>query len=277
MSQQTPTLDQIRNFEGKYPKQLWSLFTIEMWERFCFYGMRGMLTVFMVTQLGLGDKEANLQYGAIQAFVYAFTFIGGVFADKILGFQKSLIWGAATMIVGGLVIAFSPSETGFYMGTCFSIVGTGFFKPNISTMVGQLYHEDCTLSGEALAAIGGRMAKLDILETAGVWQPEWTMEQVAARMDEIADPATLPIRPLRRSLASGPWWVARASSRWSSFHRSWRANERPTTARSPASACRTRAASSISTPTLRVPRSFCRCPSPYPARRPRSPPARQIR
>ena len=141
MNPAAPTLDQIRNFEGKYPKQLWSLFTIEMWERFCFYGMRGMLTVFMVTQLGLGDKQANLQYGAIQAFVYAFTFIGGVFADKILGFQKSLIWGASTMIAGGLVIAFSPTETFFYIGTCFSIVGTGFFKPNISTMVGQLYHE----------------------------------------------------------------------------------------------------------------------------------------
>lgn len=139
MNPATPTLEQIRNFEGKYPKQLWSLFTIEMWERFCFYGMRGMLTVFMVTQLGLADKAANLQYGAIQAFVYAFTFIGGVFADKILGFQKSLIWGASTMIAGGLVIAFSPHETGFYIGTCFSIVGTGFFKPNISTMVGQLY------------------------------------------------------------------------------------------------------------------------------------------
>ena len=76
-----------------------------MWERFCFYGLRGMLVVFMVTQLGLGDKEANLQYGAIQAFVYAFTFLGGVFADKILGFQKSLVWGALLMIVGGFTIA----------------------------------------------------------------------------------------------------------------------------------------------------------------------------
>jgi POT family proton-dependent oligopeptide transporter len=140
MNPTAPTLDQIRSFEGKYPKQLWSLFTIEMWERFCFYGMRGMLTVFMVTQLGLGDKQANLQYGAIQAFVYAFTFIGGVFADKILGFQKSLIWGALTMIAGGLVIAFSPKDM-FYIGTCFSIIGTGFFKPNISTMVGQLYKD----------------------------------------------------------------------------------------------------------------------------------------
>ncbi|MFN6175986.1 MAG: peptide MFS transporter [Flavobacteriales bacterium] len=133
------TLDQIRNFEGKYPKQLWALFFTEMWERFCFYGMRGMLTVFMVSNLGLDDPTANLQYGAIQAFVYAFTFIGGVFADKILGFQKSLFWGALLMIVGGLVVAMSPQEF-FYIGICFSIIGTGFFKPNISTMVGQLYH-----------------------------------------------------------------------------------------------------------------------------------------
>ncbi len=137
----SPTLDQIRNFEGKYPKQLWYLFATEMWERFCFYGMRGMLTVFMVTRLGLDDKTANLQYGAIQAFVYAFTFIGGVFADKILGFQKSLFWGATLMIAGGLVIAFAPEQL-FYIGTSFSIIGTGFFKPNISTMVGALYHEN---------------------------------------------------------------------------------------------------------------------------------------
>jgi POT family proton-dependent oligopeptide transporter len=112
-----------------------------MWERFCFYGLRGMLAVFMVTQLGLDDRQANLQYGAIQAFVYAFTFIGGVFADKILGFQKSLFWGALMMILGGFVIAVAPQEM-FYIGTCFSIVGTGFFKPNISTMVGALYHEN---------------------------------------------------------------------------------------------------------------------------------------
>jgi len=141
MTTTTPTLQEIRDFEGKYPKQLWYLFATEMWERFCFYGMRGMLAVFMVSQMGLDDPTANLQYGAIQAFVYAFTFIGGVFADKILGFQKSLVWGALLMIAGGAVIAFSPN-TLFYIGTCFFIIGTGFFKPNISTMVGALYHTD---------------------------------------------------------------------------------------------------------------------------------------
>jgi POT family proton-dependent oligopeptide transporter len=135
------TIEKIQNFEGKYPKQLWYLFLVEMWERFCFYGMRGVLTYFMVDQLLLKDEAANLQYGAIQAFVYAFTFIGGIFADKILGFKKSLLFGGTVMILGNLLIAFSPS-TLFYYGIAFSIIGTGFFKPNISSMVGELYHEN---------------------------------------------------------------------------------------------------------------------------------------
>jgi POT family proton-dependent oligopeptide transporter len=134
------TIEEIQNFEGKYPKQLWMLFLTEMWERFCFYGMRGILTIFMVGQLVLTDKEANLKYGAIQAFVYAFTFIGGIFADKILGFKKSLFFGGITMIAGNILIAVSPSEF-FYLGITLSIIGTGFFKPNISSMVGELYHE----------------------------------------------------------------------------------------------------------------------------------------
>ncbi|HRE74585.1 MAG TPA: oligopeptide:H+ symporter, partial [Flavobacteriales bacterium] len=134
------TLEEIQNFEGKYPKQLWYLFLTEMWERFSFYGMRGMLTVFMVTQLMFPEKDANLKYGAIQAFVYAFTFIGGLFADKILGFKKSLFWGGSLMIIGSMILAFSPVDL-FFIGISFTVIGTGFFKPNISTMVGALYKE----------------------------------------------------------------------------------------------------------------------------------------
>src|SRR5690606_16028251 len=81
---------------------------------------------------------ANRQYGAIQAFVYAFTFIGGLFADKILGFRKSLFWGGLLMIAGSLILAYDPKNF-FFLGISFTVVGTGFFKPNISTMVGQLY------------------------------------------------------------------------------------------------------------------------------------------
>jgi len=132
------TLEEIQDFKGKYPKQLWYLFLSEMWERFAFYGMRGMLTIFMVEQLKLNDHDANLQYGATQAFVYALAFVGGLFADKILGFRKSTFWGGILMVLGSFTLAFSPHDM-FYIGISITIVGTGFFKPNISTMVGQLY------------------------------------------------------------------------------------------------------------------------------------------
>ena len=135
------TLEQIQNFEGKYPKQLWYLFFSEMWERFSFYGMRGMLVIFMVNELMLNDEVANLQYGATQAFVYAFTFIGGLFADKILGYRKSLFWGGILMIVGSIILSIDPKQF-FFFGISFTIIGTGFFKPNISTMVGKLYKDD---------------------------------------------------------------------------------------------------------------------------------------
>jgi len=134
------TLEEIQNFKGKYPKQLWYLFFSEMWERFCFYGMRGMLVVFMVSHLKMDETVANLQYGATQAWVYAFTFIGGLFADKILGLRKSLFWGGLLMIVGSIILAIDPVNY-FFIGIGFTIVGTGFFKPNISSMVGQLYKE----------------------------------------------------------------------------------------------------------------------------------------
>ena len=131
-------LEEIQNFSGKYPKQIWSLFFSEMWERFCFYGMRGMLVFFMIDQLNFAEAKANLQYGATQAFVYAFTFVGGLFADKILGFRKSLFWGGSLMILGSLILAYEP-HTYFFTGIAFTVIGTGFFKPNISTMVGYLY------------------------------------------------------------------------------------------------------------------------------------------
>ncbi|MCG2609972.1 peptide MFS transporter [Flavobacterium sp. SM15] len=134
------SIEEIQNFKGKYPKQLWYLFFSEMWERFSFYGMRGMLTVFMVSQLTMNETTANLQYGATQAWVYAFTFIGGLFADKILGLRRSLFWGGLLMIVGSIILSIDPKNF-FFIGISFTIVGTGFFKPNISSMVGQLYKD----------------------------------------------------------------------------------------------------------------------------------------
>ncbi len=155
------TLEQIQSFKGKYPKQIWGLFFSEMWERFCFYGMRGMLTYFMITELLMKEDIAQLQYGATQAFVYAFTFVGGLFADKILGFRKSLFWGGLMMIVGSAILALDPHEN-FFLGIAFTIIGTGFFKPNISAMVGKLYrpNDSRTDAGFSLFYAGINMGAL---------------------------------------------------------------------------------------------------------------------
>ncbi|NCX95752.1 MAG: MFS transporter, partial [Chitinophagia bacterium] len=138
------SLENIQNFKGQYPPQLWWLFLSEMWERFSFYGMRGMLTIFMMENLMLKPDEAQLQYGATQAFVYTLAFVGGLFADKILGFRKSIFWGGLLMIAGSFLLSQMPAKDPkemFYLGISFIIVGTGFFKPNISTMVGSLYKQ----------------------------------------------------------------------------------------------------------------------------------------
>src|SRR5690606_11035588 len=100
----------------------------------------GVLAIFIVDQLFLSEKDANLKYGAIQAFVYAFTFVGGIFSDKILGFKRSLVFGGLLMIAGNGLIAIDPHQF-FYFGIALTIIGTGFFKPNISSMVGELYKD----------------------------------------------------------------------------------------------------------------------------------------
>ena len=180
------TLEEIQNFKGKYPKQLWSLFLVEMWERFTFYGMRALLALY-ISHLILSvdynplspseleskkiefqkqnkevlsqdhpryyietsqqkyrdqaESTSNKKYGLIQAFIYAMAFVGGMFADKIFGFRKSVFWGGVLMALGTFIMAI-PGAFSFYLGISILIVGNGFFKPNISTMVGSLYKDD---------------------------------------------------------------------------------------------------------------------------------------
>ncbi|MCC6515186.1 MAG: peptide MFS transporter [Chitinophagales bacterium] len=124
-----------------HPKQLALLFFTEMWERFSFYGMRALLMLFMVQQLQYADVKANLIYGTYTALVYLMPLFGGIAADKILGYRKAIILGGVLMAVGHLVLAV-PTEWSFFAGMAFLISGNGFFKPNISSMVGKLYAPD---------------------------------------------------------------------------------------------------------------------------------------
>jgi len=121
-----------------HPKQLALLFFTEMWERFSFYGMRALLILYMVNELKYTDEKGNLVYGSYQALVYTMPLFGGLIADKIFGFRRSVLLGGILMAIGHLVLAL-PSEQSFFIGLAFLISGNGFFKPNISSMVGRLY------------------------------------------------------------------------------------------------------------------------------------------
>jgi POT family proton-dependent oligopeptide transporter len=125
-----------------HPAPLWMLFMTEFWERFAFYGMRWALTLYIVAQFFGGDPSgqafASRTYGAFLALVYATAIFGGYVADRIIGYQRSILLGAVVSAVGYFLIMV-PSQPVFLMGLATIIVGNGLFKPNISTQVGQLY------------------------------------------------------------------------------------------------------------------------------------------
>ena len=125
-----------------HPQPLWMLFMTEFWERFAFYGIRWALTLYVVAQFyagsGAGEKPANLIYGAYLALVYAGAIFGGYIADRVIGYQRSILVGAVVMSIGLFLIAI-PNQDIFRLGLATVVVGNGLFKPNISTMVGKLY------------------------------------------------------------------------------------------------------------------------------------------
>jgi POT family proton-dependent oligopeptide transporter len=125
-----------------HPAPLWMLFMTEFWERFAFYGIRWALVLYVVAQFyngdAAGESSANLIYGSYLALVYAAALFGGYIADRVLGYQRSILVGASFMAAGLFMIAF-PNQTVFQLGLATIIVGNGMFKPNISTMVGKLY------------------------------------------------------------------------------------------------------------------------------------------
>ncbi|XUP36894.1 oligopeptide:H+ symporter (plasmid) [Xanthomonas axonopodis pv. vasculorum] len=125
-----------------HPRPLWLLFMTEFWERFAFYGIRWALTLYIVAEFyqgsGVGEAPANRLYGAYLALVYASALFGGFVADRLIGYQRSLLIGAVVMSVGLFLIAV-PNDQVFKIGLATIIAGNGLFKPNVSTMVGKLY------------------------------------------------------------------------------------------------------------------------------------------
>ncbi len=132
-------------FKG-HPKGLRVLFFTEMWERFSYYGMRAILLLFMTTEtaregLGLATETAGAIYGLYTAGVYLLTLPGGWIADNILGQRKAIWYGGICIMTGHVLLAIPGASAIFYAGLCFVAVGTGLLKPNISSIIGDLYPE----------------------------------------------------------------------------------------------------------------------------------------
>lgn len=143
----TPSINKRVSQKG-HPKGLYVLFATEMWERFNYYGMRAVLVLFMTKALLYNEVFSSQLYGSYTSLVYLTPLIGGYVADRYWGNKRSIIAGGIVMAIGEFILFFcgstyasSPelSTVLFYSGLGFMIAGNGFFKPNISSMVGQLY------------------------------------------------------------------------------------------------------------------------------------------
>jgi len=129
-----------------HPKALYLLFFTEMWERFSYYGMRGILILYLTKTyleggLAIEPGQASLIYGYFTGFVYFTPLIGGWLADRFLGQRLAITIGGLTMMFGQFALFAINTHTGLYLGLFLLIIGNGFFKPNISTLVGRLYEE----------------------------------------------------------------------------------------------------------------------------------------
>ncbi len=122
-----------------HPRGLYVLFGSEMWERFSYYGMRALLVLYLTKHLNFARKDALALYATYTGLVYLTPLLGGFLADKVLGQRKAILIGGIVMAMGHFAMAF---ENRLYLALSLLILGNGFFKPNISTMVGNLYPQN---------------------------------------------------------------------------------------------------------------------------------------
>src|SRR5690625_249063 len=128
----------------KHPKGLYVLFFTELWERYSYYGMRAVLVLYLTAELisgglGLSPQHAVMIYGIYTGAIYITPIVGGYLTDKFIGLRTAITIGGITMAIGDFMIFLVHSQLGLYIGLALLIIGNGFFKPNISTFVGELY------------------------------------------------------------------------------------------------------------------------------------------
>lgn len=134
-----------------HPRGLSTLFFTELWERFSYYGMKAMLFLFITAEviegpqsgLGINEQDGGAISGLYNSFVYLLALPGGWLADRLIGQRRAVLWGGIVIALGHFSMALTEIRIGFfYSGLVFIIIGTGLLKPNISTMVGELYGND---------------------------------------------------------------------------------------------------------------------------------------
>lgn len=125
--------------EERHPRALPTLFFTEMWERFSYYGMRALLVLYLVNAIGYNRTDALALYATYTGLVYLTPIIGGYLADRYLGTRKAILIGAITMAMGHFAMAFPPL---LHLALGLLVIGNGFFKPNIATLLGTLYRQD---------------------------------------------------------------------------------------------------------------------------------------
>jgi POT family proton-dependent oligopeptide transporter len=128
----------IQEYPKGQPKAFYLLFFVEMWERFGFYVMRALLVLYMSNVFKFSDDKAYAVFGSFAALLYITPMIGGWIGDRVIGYRRALVVGAALLSVGYFLLMIS-GETFFYIGLSFVIVGNGFFKPSPASLLGKVY------------------------------------------------------------------------------------------------------------------------------------------
>jgi POT family proton-dependent oligopeptide transporter len=171
-----PAVSQTRSFS--------TVFLIEMWERFGFYGMQVLMVTYMVKKLGFVDSKANLVWGAAAALIYATPAIGGWVGDKLIGTRRTMIMGAVVMAIGYALLWVPSNNTYFlYFALGVIVVGNGFFKPNAGNLVRKIYEGDNVRIDSAFTIY---YMAVNIGSTVSMLLTPWIRDFVGARWGETA-------------------------------------------------------------------------------------------
>src|SRR5437667_177286 len=125
----------------KQPLGLYVLFLTELWERFSYYGMRALFVLYLTHAFKMADAQSISIYGAYGTLVYLSPIIGGLFADRVLGYRRAILIGGLCMAAGQFTLTIESLSCVYY-GLAFMVIGNGLLKPNLATLLGKLYDKN---------------------------------------------------------------------------------------------------------------------------------------